>query len=341
MFNRLRRRFIILATAALLALLLLIIGSATVVNYYTLVRNGDRTQEALERRDFNPNKPVKPDMRPDGPEMRDGPTPEEIYRARYTTFILSTVFTSLIAFVGFVIIFIIIVIYSKRLIRPVAEAYDKQKQFISMAGHELRTPITIIDADAQVLEADLPEGNEWLSDITTQTGRMAELTNELLNLTRMDEGRGLSMIDFSISDVCEEAVKSFEAVAGMKHRHIEARIEGGLSLHGDEPSIRRLVEILIDNAVKYSTAEAISFALYKDKKSTVITVSNEAANLDPAALPHLFERFCRGEMSGNTKTGGYGLGLAIARATADAHKAKITAALHGSAVMEVTCAFPQ
>ncbi len=108
---------------------------------------------------------------------------------------------------------LLIILLSGRIVRPVAESYDKQRRFITDAGHELKTPLTIIDADAEVLEMDIGE-NEWLLDIRRQAGRLAELTNSLIALSRMEEGETqFQMIGFPVSDVMEEAVQSFQALA--------------------------------------------------------------------------------------------------------------------------------
>ncbi len=130
------------------------------------------------------------------------------------TFKHSLMINCLISFLGLVAVFIVIVVISGKIVRPVSESYEKQKQFISVAGHEIRTPVTIIDADAELLAMEIGDGNEWLQDICKQTKRMAVLTDNLLTLSRMDEHRQqYTMIDFPISDVVEETVLSFQALA--------------------------------------------------------------------------------------------------------------------------------
>lgn len=130
------------------------------------------------------------------------------------TFRNALLINCLISFAGLFVIFVIIVIFSAKIVRPVSESYDKQKQFISVAGHEIKTPITVIDADAEVLAMEIGEDNEWLLDIRKQTKRMAALTNDLLALSRMDENRQqYTMIDFPVSDVVGEMVRSFQTLA--------------------------------------------------------------------------------------------------------------------------------
>lgn len=170
---------------------------------------------------------------------------------------LSTFYTFLkascgISAVGLAAVLLLMVLFSGRIIRPVAESYDKQRRFITDAGHELKTPLTIIDADAEVLEMDIGE-NEWLQDIRRQTDRLAKLTGALIALSRMEEGEEqFQMIDFPISDVVGETAQSFQALAKTQNKRFESSIQPLLTLHGDENAIRQLTGILLDNALKYS-----------------------------------------------------------------------------------------
>ena len=156
-----------------------------------------------------------------------------------------------------------------------AESYEKQKRFITDAGHELKTPLTVIDADAEILSMDLGE-NEWLIDIQTQTRRLAELTNDLILLSRMEEDRApVAMIEFPISDLAEEMVRSFQALARTQEKTFTSRIEPMLSYKGDEKSLRQLLSILLDNALKYSEpGGTISLELGRQGKNLHLSVYN-------------------------------------------------------------------
>lgn len=255
----------------------------------------------------------------------------------------SILMNGIISLIGFLVVFSLIFIYSKRIIRPVAESYEKQKQFISIAGHELRTPITIIDADAEVLGLEFEEENEWLEDIRKQTGRMSELTNELLTLSRMDEKRQqYQMIDFPFSDVVEEAAASFEILAANHSHHIETDIEPMLTYCGDEKTLRQVVGILLDNAIKYCTDEGyIKLKLEKKSHHVVLAVTNSCAPVTEEQLKHFFERFYRTDESRNSEKGGYGLGLAIAKSVVETHHGKISAAsAENGEVVVVTVSLP-
>lgn len=263
------------------------------------------------------------------------------------TFKHSLMINCLISFLGLVAVFIVIVVISGKIVRPVSESYEKQKQFISVAGHEIRTPVTIIDADAELLAMEIGDGNEWLQDICKQTKRMAVLTDNLLTLSRMDEHRQqYTMIDFPISDVVEETVLSFQALAHSWNRNIMTEIAPMLSFHGDEGSVRQLVGILLDNAIKYIREQAdggcedILLKLGKKGRSLCLSVSNSSEPVSEEQLKRFFERFYRTEQSRDSETGGYGLGLSIARSIVEAHRGKITASAPAAGTVRITVLLP-
>lgn len=263
------------------------------------------------------------------------------------TFKHSLMINCLISFLGLVAVFIVIVVISGKIVRPVSESYEKQKQFISVAGHEIRTPVTIIDADAELLAMEIGDGNEWMQDICKQTKRMAVLTDNLLTLSRMDEHRQqYTMIDFPISDVVEETVLSFQALAHSWNRNIMTEIAPMLSFHGDEGSVRQLVGILLDNAIKYIREQAdggcedILLKLGKKGRSLCLSVSNSSEPVSEEQLKRFFERFYRTEQSRDSETGGYGLGLSIARSIVEAHRGKITASAPAAGTVRITVVLP-
>ena len=222
------------------------------------------------------------------------------------------------------------------------ESYEKQKRFITDAGHEIKTPITIIDADAEVLEMDLP-GNEWLQDIRFQTKRLASLTNDLIFLSRMDEEHTqLQTIDFPLSDLVSETAQSFQSLAKTQKKEFVTDIEPLLTMNGDEKSLRQLVSILLDNALKYSPENgSITLSLHKAGKMIHLTVTNTVESLAKENLAYLFDRFYRTDQSRNSQTGGYGLGLSIAKAVVTAHKGKITATASDSSSLTLDVLLPQ
>lgn len=225
---------------------------------------------------------------------------------------------------GLAAVLVLMLLFSKHIIKPVAESYEKQKRFITDAGHEIKTPITIIDADAEVLEADIND-NEWLQDIRKQTKRLAALTNDLIYLSRMDEEQPkVQTIDFPMSDMVSEAAHSFQALAAARSKTVEVDIEPMITVHGDENSLRKLVSILLDNALKYASDNGtISLAMKKTGRTVCLTVSNPADNIQKGSLNYMTDRFYRADSSRNSEKGGYGIGLSIAKAIVAAHKGKL------------------
>lgn len=240
-----------------------------------------------------------------------------------TTLIASVLLTLL----GLLSVLLLLLALSRRIVRPVAESYEKQKQFITDAGHELKTPMTIISADADLAEMECGE-NQWLADIRRQARRLTGLTNDLIYLSRMEEEQPrLQRIDFPLSDVAEEMAQSFQALAKSQEKEFFLHIQPMLSFTGDEKAIRQLLSILLDNALKYSSAAGkLELRLEKKGRNVLLAVSNTLSQpMDPDKLPHLFDRFYRTDQSRSSQTGGYGLGLAIARSIVVAHKGKIRA----------------
>ena len=246
----------------------------------------------------------------------------------------------IISAIGLTAVFLLILLLSGRIVRPISRSYEKQKRFISDAGHEIKTPLTIIDADAEILEMDYGD-NEWLADIRQQTERMAGLTNDLIFLSRMEEQEQATMIEFPLSDVVGEAAASFQALALKHDKRIETDVEPMLSMVGNEKQIRQLVGILLDNALKYSDDQAtIKLSLKRQSKTLRLTVENTVESVSRETLDNMFERFYRGDPSRNSQTRGYGIGLSIARAVVEAHRGKIAAECPDGHTVAVTATFP-
>lgn len=246
----------------------------------------------------------------------------------------------LVSAAGVAAVMFLIILLSGQIVRPFSENYDKQKRFITDAGHELKTPLTIIDADAEIIEMDIGE-NEWLTDIKSQTRRLADLTNSLILLSKAEEGESLQLIQFPLSDVIEEECCAFKALAVTGNKILEADIEKMISFKGDEKLIRRLTAILVDNAIKYSDDGGyIKISLKKQKNQIKFTVYNTVDYISAKNISRLFDRFYREDSSRNSETGGYGLGLSIAEAIVTSHRGKITAATEGEKSLRITVTMP-
>ena len=176
---------------------------------------------------------------------------------------LSTIKTYILASVGIsvfglVVVFVMIFFFSGRILKPVSESYEKQKRFITDASHEIKTPLTIIDANTEVIE--MMEGeNEWTSSTRKQIARLTSLTEKLVFLSRMDEeATKLEMFEFSLSDAILDTAEPFKAVAQTKGKKLTIDVTDGILYTGDEKTIRQLVSILLDNAIKYSGCSSVS-----------------------------------------------------------------------------------
>lgn len=256
----------------------------------------------------------------------------------FRTFLFTGVGVSV---VGLLAVLLLLIFLSGRIVKPFSENYEKQKRFITDAGHELKTPLTIIDANAEIIEMDFGE-NEWLSDIRNQTKRLVELTNSLILLSRMEEEQVQSqMIEFPLSDMAEEVVETFQSLAKTQRKTLTCSIQPMISIYGDEKFLRRLLMILLDNAMKYSDTEGrISLSLQKQRSSISLCVFNTADFISKNQLKHLFDRFYRTDQSRNSQTGGYGLGLSIAAAIVNEHKGKITATTEDEKSLLITVTLP-
>ncbi len=211
------------------------------------------------------------------------------------------------------------------LIKPVKETFDKQKRFISDASHELKTPLAVISANTDVLEAELGE-NKWLGYIRSESMRMSELVNELLYLARLDDksGQKVVMSKFNLTDVVLQTSLPFESRMFEEGKTLEVDAQENISCDGDESAIKHVLTILIDNAIKYSGEKdviKVGLKLHSGKK--IITVYNTGIGIKKEKLDKVFERFYREDEARSSSSGGYGLGLAIAAEVVRKHHGNI------------------
>lgn len=246
------------------------------------------------------------------------------------------------ALAGLIVVFIIIFVLSGKIIKPIAESYEKQKQFITDAGHEIKTPLTIINANVDILEMELGE-NESLADIQQQTKRLKSLTNDLVMLARMEESeQTMQKIEFPISEVVAETAHPFRALALQQGKEFVCNIQPMLTLKGNDKSIQQLVSIFMDNALKYSpSGGTVALNLVKQNRTVHLSVFNTAANeIKQEQLSHVFDRFYRTDASRNSETGGHGIGLSVAKAIVTAHGGKIQAWTQDGHSFNISASFP-
>lgn len=232
--------------------------------------------------------------------------------------------TGAVLFGAAVAILILIILLSRRVVKPTAEAYEKQQQFITDANHELKTPLTLIMTNLDIVEAEYGK-NEWLDDIRSEGERMSALINELGLLTRMDEKvLQQNYVHFNLSQEMEDLLTGFQILGEEKGKQISAEIEPGIQYYGDEEAIRRLLAILFENAVKYCDPGGEIRISLSGKRRPHIRVENTYQNVGEIELERLFDRFYRADKA-RTFTGGFGVGLSIAKAVVQNHRGEITA----------------
>ena len=232
----------------------------------------------------------------------------------------------IVSFAGIAATAIILSLLSPFVVKPIISNRLKQKEFITSASHELKTPLTVISADSQILEAEIGT-NEWLSDIMKQTARMTEMTHRLVYLAKAEEvGENTVKIEFPVSDVTEEIADEYNGVASHDEKVYNINICSGITYRGDEKAIKELITALLDNAFKYGTKRGfVSVNLSRDGKGIKFYVENSVADIDSSEISRFTERFYRADSADKTK--GFGIGLSIAKAVAEAHDGKLTVEL--------------
>ena len=192
------------------------------------------------------------------------------------------------------------------------------------------------------MESELDGDNEWFADIRRQTSRLAELTEDLIYLSKMEEeNAALKMQSFSLSELVDETAQSFQSLALSKGRTFSASVAPDLQVNGDEKALAKLISILLDNAMKYSPENGtVALRLEQSGKLARLTVRNSTEPMEKGNAARLFERFAREDSSRNSESGGFGLGLAIAKAVTEAHKGTIHAESEDGLSLTVTAELP-
>ena len=234
--------------------------------------------------------------------------------------------TLLFGAIGLVLVFFISLYLAGRIVKPMQESYEKQKEFTADAGHELKTPIAAISANAELLKREIG-GNRWLENIISENERMGELTKGLLELAR-SEGTRITREPLDLTHLVNGCVLPLEASAFEKGVRFEVQAQEGITVTGDKGQLQQLVTILLDNALYHAgdTAQeerVIDVDLRRIKRQAVLTITNPGAPISAEEQERIFERFYRQDEA-RTYTGHYGLGLAIARAIARSHGGEIS-----------------
>lgn len=249
--------------------------------------------------------------------------------------------TLMIGAAALLLMFILVYLLSGLAVAPAAQSIEKQKRFISDAGHELKTPLAVISANVDVLEMD-GDQNEWTQSIRNQVRRMTDLVNNMLTLSRMEEGGAQQYYDdVDLTQCMQESTNTYAVVAKARERQYEVNIAPGVHMVGDRKSLLQLSSILLDNAMKYSNAGGtIHVQLYCDDKRIYYEVRNTCDELPGGDLERLFDRFYRADASRSREKGGYGIGLSVAKAICENHGGTIHAQREDGNVICFAVRFP-
>ena len=221
-------------------------------------------------------------------------------------------------------VFILLVLISKKVIAPIQQSYQKQKQFITDASHELKTPLAIIRSNTDVLELENGD-SKWTKNIQNQVDRLTSWVNSLVVFSRMEEKDTAEKVKFNLSESLHARIDDFEELASFQKKHIIADIDNNIYYRGEQQAIVQLMDILLENAIKYATKETnINVTLKKNKKYAMMKISNQA-NVKKGDLRKVFDRFYRLDESRNSTVKGYGIGLSMAKLIAEKHKEVIKA----------------
>ena len=234
--------------------------------------------------------------------------------------------TLVISGTALILVFFLVLLFSRKAIQPIAQNIEIQKRFITDAGHELKTPLTSISTSLDVIEMD-HGSDEWTGNIRQQVSRMSGLVSQMVALSRLDEIKPVpNKEQFDLTGAVWETLEVHIPQAKASGKKISTDISEGISIVGEKASIQQMLSVLIDNAIKYSTEDAeIRFTLSKVKNKVHIEVSNPCNYEKAPDVDRLFDRFYRPDESRNTSTGGNGIGLAIAKSVVEAHGGKISA----------------
>ena len=245
---------------------------------------------------------------------------------------------------GILLAFVLVALASRKAIEPTLRNMERQKQFITNASHELKTPLTVIAANMDLMQMEQPD-SQWVKSTKKQTAQMRRLVDELVYLSRMEEeGAPLVMETLALTPLLEEAAEPFEAMAEYQGKKMMVDAGNGLTLRGDRASIQRLLSTLLDNAVKYASAEgAICVSARGEGRHILIRVSNDVDQpLTAEQCSRLFDRFYRADPSrSKEKQSGFGIGLAIAAAIVEKHGGSLSAAMEEKNRLVFTCKLPK
>ena len=237
----------------------------------------------------------------------------------------------IVGLLSLIVLFFISIYFTNKAIIPLEETFKKQKQFIADASHELRTPLTIIKTNISLLRENkhqtIESQGKWVNYIDSQASRMSTLINEMLSLANLDANKKKGeVINFNLSKMLNDSLLVFEVVIFEKGLILKENISQDIFINGEMDQIKKLISILMDNAIKYTDKSGkITVSLNVERNKAKLVINNTGDGIKKEHLEKIFERFYRVDDSRDRGTGGYGLGLSIAKAISEEHKGKIYA----------------
>ena len=346
MRKTLQRKFVLTAMGAVTALLLVLLVAINLANWYLVDQQTDRMLQTVLQSDslpepISPPGQMGPHRSPGWQEVLPPDMQEDIQAAArhkiLSMLVLSTVGVAL-CWLGMLAL---VMVLTRKAIQPIAVSIEKQKQFVTNAGHELKTPLAIIQANTEAMELHQGE-NKWTRNIKAQTVRLSGLMGNLLTLARMDEAGDLPPArPVDLSALAQEMAEAFGETAALRGIAIEETVAPELTIQSDREHMAQLLSILLDNAVKYTDpGGSIALILAKEGNAVCLQVRNAPAQVPEGELSHLFDRFYRGDPARTQRSGGYGIGLSAAQAIVQAWKGTIGARMEGEDTVVFTVRVP-
>lgn len=231
----------------------------------------------------------------------------------------------IISAIGILTVFALVVILSETALRPIIESYEKQKRFITDAGHEMKTPLAVISANAEIIEIEGGE-SQWIDGIKSQVSKLASLTEKLVVLSKMEEGIKLEMIEFSLSEAFYDTCEQYKAIARSGGVRFNLNVDEDVRVIGNEVEIRRCISLLLDNAFRYvNQGGTVDVKVQRLSSGVEFKISNSTDGVEKGSLDRWFDRFYRTDVSRNSDTGGSGIGLSVVKAIVLAHGGSVKA----------------
>ena len=251
----------------------------------------------------------------------------------FRAFLISSL---VITALGIFTVLMLVILLSETALKPIIESYEKQKRFITDAGHEMKTPLTVISANAEIIEMENGD-SQWITGIKKQVSKLADLTEKLVILSKMEEGAKLEMNEFSLSEAFFDIHDQYKSIAMSKGIGFEVAVAENVRLIGNEGEIRRCISLLLDNAFRYvNDGGFVSVKIQNLPSGAEMKFTNSTNGVEKGQLDNWFDRFYRTDLSRNSDTGGSGIGLSVVKAIVLAHGGTVKAYSHDGISVEFT-----